>query len=321
MGDKKIELAKISIKKLELAKITSDIKKEKVKLKALKKQVSIRTKDVLGGVSVLNKKLNQEAIKLNHRQVRYLVSSYYQKQEDRKRSANQVKKLIEYGEPSDIIQWTLDQALVLENGLKKAMDTYTNHTKISIWARSIFGIGPIIAAGLEAHIDIEKAVTVGHIWRFAGLDPTVEWKPKETRPFNADLKTLCWKIGESFVKVHNKDEDFYGKIYKKKKEIEIERNEKGLFSGQAEAKLKKFDIKDKEAREVYESGKLTKGHIEQRAKRYATKIFLSHWHYVAYSLYHGEAPPKPFAMAILGHAHWIVPPNLELIGLKFKNVA
>src|SRR5581483_161544 len=29
------------------------------------------------------------------------------------------------------------------------------------------------------HIDIEKAPTAGHIWRFAGLDPTLRWLGRE----------------------------------------------------------------------------------------------------------------------------------------------
>ena len=62
------------------------------------------------------------------------------------------------------------------------------------WARSIYGIWPVLAAGLLAHIDIEQAPTVGHIWSFAGLDPTKKWQPKTTRPWNAArvMNTATW---------------------------------------------------------------------------------------------------------------------------------
>ena len=32
-----------------------------------------------------------------------------------------------------------------------------------------------------------------------------------------DLKELCWKIGESFVKVKGNPADIYGKIYEERK--------------------------------------------------------------------------------------------------------
>jgi hypothetical protein len=44
---------------------------------------------------------------------------------------------------------------------------------------------------LLARIDIVKAPTAGHIWRYAGLDPTVRWNKGEKRPWNAGLKVLC----------------------------------------------------------------------------------------------------------------------------------
>ena len=174
----------------------------------------------------------------------------------------------------------------------------------------ICGIGPVIAAGLLAHIDIEKAPTVGHIWNFAGLNPFQDWNKGEKRPWNASLKTLCWKIGQSFVKVSNNDKDVYGKIYKKRKEYEMAKNEAGDYAEQAKQKLERFKIgKDTEAYKYYSEGKLPPAHIQQRAERYAVKMFLSHLHEVWYREHYGTEPPKPFVISQLGHAHYIAPPN------------
>ena len=99
----------------------------------------------------------------------------------------------------------------------------------------------MIAAGLEAHIDITRAPTVGHIWRYAGLDPTCEWRKGEKRPWNASLKTLCWKIGESFVKVSGKEKSLYGRLWKERKELEEKRNAAGEFADQAAERVNDFE--------------------------------------------------------------------------------
>jgi len=130
------------------------------------------------------------------------------------------------------------------------------------------------------------------------------------RPWNATLKVLCWKIGQSFVKVSSNDKDVYGKIYQIRKAYEQQKNENGEYAAQAAQKLKDFNIgKETDAYKAYVEGKLPPAHIQQRAERYATKIFLSHYHAVAYELHYGVKPPKPFAIAILNHAHEIPVPN------------
>jgi hypothetical protein len=46
-----------------------------------------------------------------------------------------------------------------------------------------------------------------------------------------------------------------------------------------------------------------------RAQRYAAKLFLAHYHEVAYKDFFKKPPPLPYAIAYLGHAHKIEPPN------------
>ena len=52
--------------------------------------------------------------------------------------------------------------------------------------------------------------------------------------------------------------------------------------------------------------------IDARARRYAVKIFLSHLHAVMYWEEYKKAPPKPFAIQHLGHAHEIEIPMMEM---------
>lgn len=259
-------------------------------------------------IAKLTKDIKSASVKLSAVEARYMVDTYYQMQENRKRAANQVRAMSESGEPSEAIAWILEQSKALENRIKNLLDVYSYTKPIGEWSRSIIGIGPVLAAGLMANIDIEKAPTVGHIWRFAGLDPTMKWGKGEKRPWNANLKTLCWKIGESFVKVSGNPQSLYGRIYCERKEQEQRKNEAGDFAEQAADIVKRVP---KHAQiKKYKENKLPDGHLHMRAKRYAVKLFLSHWHEVAYIDHYHEDPPNPYPIAMMGHAHKIDPPTI-----------
>jgi len=265
---------------------------------------------VIEELDYLADQVRRQASRMGTQEVRFLVDTYYQMQERRKTSANQTRALSESDEPIALVDYFAGLDSYSEKKIRQMLQAYAEGRRDASWAMSIRGVGPIISAGLAAHVDISKAPTVGHIWRFAGLDPTLEWAKGQKRPFNAKLKVLCWKIGESFVKVQNRDDDIYGKIYASRKQMEIERNEAGLFADQASAKLEKAKIgKSTEAYKAYSKGKLPPAHIHSRAKRYAVKLFLAHYHHVAYEIEYGEAPPKPYVLTQPNHTHYMAPPN------------
>lgn len=268
------------------------------------------TTEILGSIERLTKDLRNASVTLSEREVRFLVDSYYAMQRDRIRASHQTRTLESNAEPHVVLGWLTGQRATLEKQVARALDAYSASNPASSWARSITGIGPIISAGLVAHIDITKAPTVGHIWRYAGQDPTTVWNKKEKRPWNGSLKRLCWIIGESFVKVSSLESDVYGKVYAARKLQEIAKNDLLEFKSQAEHALatKNFSA-DTEAKKHYTAGKLPPAHIHARAKRYAVKLFLSHLHHVMYELHYNEPPPKPYVIDHLGHAHFLAPPN------------
>ena len=262
----------------------------------------------------LTKDIKDAARTLSPNEARYLVDAYYQMQEHRKAASNQVRSLDAAGEPNTTISWFSTEYVRLEASLKKVLDVYSDAHPVGAWAKSITGIGPVIAAGLLAHIDITKAPTVGHIWSFAGLNPTSTWGKGEKRPWNADLKVLCWKIGQSFVKVSNNPNDIYGHLYAQRKMYEIERNEVGLLADQAELALSRKRIgKDTVAYKSYVTGKLPPAHIDARARRWVVKLFLAHFHEVSYFETYGTLPPAPYSFAVLDHVHRIEVPNADLV--------
>jgi hypothetical protein len=303
----------------------------------------------------LTKDLKTAAVKLTDHEARFLVDYYYIAQEDRKRSNNQVLSLEKNQEPNAVVSWLANQAETLEGQVKRALDAYTDGHVMGAWMRQIVGIGPVISAGLLAHIDITKAPTVGHIWRYAGLDPTSKWAGKKgaedfvaehginfelaarmigmseetlrrmalndkgkvtetsftnalkRRPWNSSLKTLCWKVGQSFMKFSGRDDCYYGKIYKERKAYEVARNERGDNKALAEALIGKFK-KSTEAYGYLKSGVLPPAQIDARARRYAVKLFLSHLHGAWYEAHYGTKPPLPYPIAHMGHAHFIPAP-------------
>lgn len=274
-------------------------------------------------VRKLSKDIRTASKTLSTQEARYLVDTYYNLQDFRKATGNQIRALGETQEPNESIQFFFNQFNTLEKSIKSVLEVYVKQSDIGKWCLSITGIGPVITAGLMAHIDIEKAPTVGHIWSYAGLVPGQKWEKGQKRPWNAKLKVLCWKIGQSFVKVHNNDSDVFGKIYKARKEMEIQKNEAGEFAEQAALMLASRNIRSEtEAYKSYIQGKLPPGHIQQRAERYATKLFLASFHEVAYFDKYKQLPPKPYAIAHLNHAHHWGPPNSDLIpGLVEAQVA
>lgn len=270
--------------------------------------------EITSNVERMSREIASSAAELSADEARYLVDAYYIMQEDRKRANNQVYAVTNASDKQHVvsenrvIQWLATQAETVEAQIKRALDKYTEKHQMGSWMREIVGIGPVISAGLLAHINIEKAPTVGHIWRFAGLDPTVKWEKGQRRPWNAGLKTLCWKAGQSFMKLSGREDCYYGRIYRERKAFEIARNERGENAELAAVLAKKVG-KATEAIKHLSEDRLPPGQIDARARRYAVKLFLSHMHGEWYRRHYGTEPPLPYPIAILGHAHMIEAPG------------
>jgi Transposase IS116/IS110/IS902 family len=260
-------------------------------------------------LSRMRKDLRQAAATMSEAEARYLVDLYYTMQGYRIASANQVHALSDGDEPHLVIGVMVRRCSTLEKEVAGYLAAFSGSKDLGIWARSNKGIGPIIAAGLLAHIDLEKAKTAGAIWRFAGLDPTMKWEKGKKRPWNASLKVLCWKMGQSFMKLHNDPDCFYGKIYEERKRYEVDRNVAGGNAETCATTLETRKIRDAKTIATYKSGRLPDGRIELRAERYAVKLFLSHYHEIGYRMVLKREPPKPWVIDIGGHQGYIPPPN------------
>lgn len=307
----------------------------------------------------LSRDLRKSASFVTPDQARYLVDAYYTMQEHRIATAAQARASMKNGEPPALLSWLSDQNEHLENQIKGALSKFVKAQVVGPWLLSVRGIGPVLAAGLLAHIDINKATTVGAIERYAGLDSTLKWlgrakaealvkaappnlplaelvaqicletsrhpkyfyahcearciTPSRTNfiswlarlPWNAALKVLCWKIGESFVKCKG----FYGDLYYERKQLEIKKNDAGEFVAAAALALaeKRYNV-NTDAYKAYILGRLPPAHIHARAKRFAVKIFLSHFWEVWSKLENLPREPQ-YVFGVLHHVHKIEPYN------------
>ena len=322
--------------------------------------------DDLYAVNRLTKDVRDAGLEIGREEARELVDLYYRLQKERITLGNQSNALTKADRPHTVVDFVGDQFDVMERNMTSVLDKFSMSKDVGVWSRNQKGIGPIIAAGLLAHIDITKAPTVGHIWRFAGLDPSQVWlgktkaevlvrnlpnKDEETvkdaaranglnsdtiwrlastnkegksisvtakslqnafarRPYNAELKVLCWKAGESFAKVQRFDDALYAHMYADRKRYELERDARGGNAETAARTLNEKKFTDAATKAIYESGHLPAGRLDLQAKRWAVKLFLSHWHHVAFVEEYGEAPPKPYILTQdHGHAHYIAPPS------------
>jgi hypothetical protein len=262
----------------------------------------------LESLTKLTHDLKKASETLSPDEARFLVDAYYQIQRYRLRLANQIRSQAD--EPHEVLRWFSSQMEGLERNVQKALNAYSKQHPVGAWLRTIVGIGPVLASGFLAHIDIHKAPSAGHLFSFAGLVPGVKWEKGHKRPWNAELKRICWLAGECFCRVQNREGDVYGHIYAERKRLEQEANEAGLFADQAAAILESKRLgKTTDAYAAYSQGKLPPAHLHARAKRYAVKLFLSHLWEVWYRTEFKKEPPSPYVIEHMGHVHYLKPPN------------
>lgn len=274
-------------------------------------------------VSQLSKEEIKTAKKYSRQEAMSLVGLYYSIQKSRmgarnKESAHQ-RNVDVLADPV-LITRLKDELKKVEKQCSRGLKAFASAQPLGVWAMSNHGVGHVICAGLLAHIDMNRAVTAGAIWKFAGIIPPelIKWEKGQKRPYNAALKTLCWKLGESFKKVSGNPEAFYGKIYQERKAFEVAQNESGKLKEQAHKRLalamKKGYKVSKEQVEIWESGKLQAMGLDLRAMRYTVKIFLSHYHTVGRTMM-GLPLVKPWVLAHMPetHVHYIPPPNWPML--------
>ena len=140
-------------------------------------------------------KIGFDPANMSREETRFIVSSYYGIQKSRLQVNNRHTALNKSGDSTSMLSFILDGMKATEHNMQKMLAAFSVENGIGRWSESIPGIGPVISAGLISEIDITRAPTVGHIWRFAGMDPTSEWlgREKATEVVNSIVKQRATK--------------------------------------------------------------------------------------------------------------------------------
>lgn len=193
----------------------------------------------------------------------------------------------------------------IARAMKKELDKYS----IWPWLEQVDGIGIASAAGLVAYIDklgIENIPTVSALWHYFGAYPVEGKAVKRTKgstiSYNPHAKTLALgEIGPNFVRSGG----FYRNVYDKEKAKQLGRVFKPGELASKYNGYKKTDLH------------LSKGHADNRAKRKAVKLFLSHL-YVIWRQLKGLNTRPPYINEQLKHETYIEPPFIPAELVPFK---
>lgn len=254
--------------------------------------------------------------KLKRLTIRVLVESYYDLQDYRIRTGNRMRQLGSSGEilsldPDAIKKDEVGIQEVIRQYLKEIpIASWMLGDGVN---KGIKGIGPTLAGGLISFLDVTKADHPSDFWSYAGLGvvriPLDEAREKyknnipiqravkiaeingddsislgQSRRagnkvnFNPRVKTLMWKIMDSFIKQNTNP---YRKYYDDRKATEMAR----------------LDVEEKKIGKTI-NGK--KAIADKRAKRYAEKQFLQDL-WLKWRTLEGLPTGTPFVVGRLGH--------------------
>jgi hypothetical protein len=154
--------------------------------------------DQMEQLQKLDRDLRDASRLLGRKEARYLTDLYYQIQDFRTSAASQARA--GEGEPNRVLTWCHDSMRRLEENIKRSLGEFSGSYCVGAWLQSITGIGPVISAGLLSHLDIRKAKTAGHFWRFAGLDSEDEWLGSEkSKAIVADIVGTSKVIADAHI--------------------------------------------------------------------------------------------------------------------------
>jgi hypothetical protein len=235
---------------------------------------------------------------LKEREAQFLCGMYLKFQKERVGIQQRTKTLPD--EPNRALTFILEEFSAREENMKILMDVYTDKHPIAYEMKKIKGIGPVIAAGYVAHVDMSRVNYFGQVLSYGGYSPSVVWKKGEKRPFNMSFRAVLIHAGRSFLFASGYPDSYFGAHYRMFKRMIEARNENGEYAEKAASKLEKYNIgKTTQAYSAYSKGKLPKGHIIALAKFKCVSLFVGivhdHW-----SKQLGK-PIFPYPFEYMGH--------------------
>lgn len=181
------------------------------------------------------------------------------------------------------------------------------------WLQQVKGINYLLAGevigGFEGALDLNESLgqhfkTVSQMWAFAGLDVRNGRAPRFSRgekaSFNGELRSvLLGRLGTSLKLARGG----YYELYLKQKNRLVRR-----FQKEGVKIVPTSNLPKKNGKHYEPEGVISKGHLDNMARRKMVKMFVSHLWETARQL-EGLEAGKSYVFEVLGHSeeHYIAP--------------
>ena len=203
-----------------------------------------------------------------------------------------------------IITTSLQYTNSLQYKVSQTLERFVSRYKVGQWLLAQTGLGAVGASTFLLSFDIRRAPHPSNFWAYCGLRPE-SWKH---RRFNRSLKYIVLgRIGKLCITQKHREHAFYAQLYVAKLAQIQQLNAEGRYAARAAALLKLFPRSSRSS--WWRQNQLHPSMILCYARRWTTKLFLSHLHHVMYEDYYGHPPPRPFAVEYLGRTQ-VIPPHL-----------
>lgn len=202
-------------------------------------------------------------------------------------------------------EWTdivLDRLSDFEKWLNSILATEVKNHPAYDWFSKVKGIGPVNICKILGYVDIEKAVHVSNLWRYAGFGVNSDGhaeriKKGEKLHYNKTLKSMCWRLAKSLIRVKGSYYEFY--VNQKKAATE-------KLESQGIKIVPSNKLPLEKGKRVEKDGYYGLGHVDMKAMRKMTKLFLQHL-WIVWREAEGLPTNKPYAHDRLGHQGYIEP--------------
>lgn len=115
----------------------------------------------------------KEISNISREEIKMLVKIYYQLQDNRKATREQIRSIEDQeGKETNvaILDWLLKNYVVMEKGIVDCLELVCMSNEVGRWLLNIKAIGPVLAAGLLAYLDVTDKQYATQFMSYAGLN-------------------------------------------------------------------------------------------------------------------------------------------------------
>ena len=114
-------------------------------------------------------------------ELKFLIKLYQDNQKTRIGTGNRAGSKERKGETAHLVRFFEDELYTLEKEVAKVIKYYVRNepTGVAKWLLAHSGIKEMTAASWMVGVDIHRATTPSHIYRYCGMDPNMKWMSQE----------------------------------------------------------------------------------------------------------------------------------------------